>query len=850
MAPVPTWARVYESSPSDRPHTLRAWRRVRAAGRSTLRRRASARAAAPRSPRACPHCGASVPAGARFCPSCGEGLSAPSVPAGHERRLVTVLFADVTGSTALGEQLDPERLRDVMDTFFEAMREEIEAEGGTVEKFIGDAVMAAFGVPVAHEDDPVTSASSCPPSCGARLERCERGSGDRGSASRSQVRIGVNTGEVLATHRPAARRGDGDRRRRQCRGAAASRPPSRARSWRASGRSRAARASARRRWARSSCKGKAEPVSASLIVGEDGRRRARRPGPPRADGGARTRARRFSGRLRAGRRGAPPQPRHGVRRGRRRQEPADARVPRLGEAADAGRRRSFAADACPTETGHLLAARRDPQGPCGCPRYRPARPSCSSKVRTARTNAARRPMSTPDPDRAAAALAFTVGVEDPDVRRSRTWSLAGTCARVHAAWRSFFSALAARRGRSSSLIEDIHWADPALLDLLEELADRDPRTGVMFLCPSAARPHRATTRDGAAGGGTSRAWRSSRSAPMSRAIGHASCSRSTNSLRLVHARILERAEGNPFFLEEIVRHLIDEGLIVRSSASAGERASVHRRRSRSPTTSRAVLAARIDLLDAGRETHPSVRGRGGRVFWPSAVRLLVERPGVGSDGAPRQAGGPGASAGTTRLGHRRGDRIHLQTHPHPGCRIREPAPARTSASARHGRAMDRGHRRRARTRVRRALSHTTTRPRSASGRAGRRDEIRVKAFDALLRASNYARSKLRDLRRRNGWPMKRSRSRPMTWSGPPRWKRSRKRSSPNYEGDMAWRYFREAADARLSAVQGTDARACLPLREGGRDATRWPGSDAVRAPCRRGAPVHRRGDRPPARRRQ
>ena len=67
---------------------------------------------------------------------------------------MTVLFADVTGSTALGERLDPERLRDVMDTYFGAMREEIEAEGGTVEKFIGDAVMAAFGVPVAHEDDP------------------------------------------------------------------------------------------------------------------------------------------------------------------------------------------------------------------------------------------------------------------------------------------------------------------------------------------------------------------------------------------------------------------------------------------------------------------------------------------------------------------------------------------------------------------------------------------------------------------------------------------------------------------------------------------------------------------------
>ena len=65
-----------------------------------------------------------------------------------------MLFADITGSTALGERLDAERLKEVMGAFFAAMRAEIEAEGGTVEKFIGDAVMAAFGVPRVHEDDP------------------------------------------------------------------------------------------------------------------------------------------------------------------------------------------------------------------------------------------------------------------------------------------------------------------------------------------------------------------------------------------------------------------------------------------------------------------------------------------------------------------------------------------------------------------------------------------------------------------------------------------------------------------------------------------------------------------------
>src|SRR5438046_2807704 len=72
---------------------------------------------------------------------------------GQARKTVTLLFCDVTGSTALGEQLDPESLRDVIQRYFAEMRAVIERHGGTVEKFIGDAVMAVFGVPTVHEDD-------------------------------------------------------------------------------------------------------------------------------------------------------------------------------------------------------------------------------------------------------------------------------------------------------------------------------------------------------------------------------------------------------------------------------------------------------------------------------------------------------------------------------------------------------------------------------------------------------------------------------------------------------------------------------------------------------------------------
>ncbi|HCO03688.1 MAG TPA: hypothetical protein DIT48_10085, partial [Actinobacteria bacterium] len=85
----------------------------------------------------CPSCGEPLPSpNARFCPACGTAL-ADRGRSDRERKLVTVVFADVTGSTGLGERLDPESLKEVMDAYFSAMREELEAEGGTVEKFIG-----------------------------------------------------------------------------------------------------------------------------------------------------------------------------------------------------------------------------------------------------------------------------------------------------------------------------------------------------------------------------------------------------------------------------------------------------------------------------------------------------------------------------------------------------------------------------------------------------------------------------------------------------------------------------------------------------------------------------------------
>src|SRR5258705_9064755 len=95
---------------------------------------------------ACPACRAENSDGARFCSTCATPLG-PVAALRDVRKVVTVLFADVIGSTVLGEQLDPETMRTIMGRYFAMMRAVIERHGGTVEKFIGDAVMAVFGIP-------------------------------------------------------------------------------------------------------------------------------------------------------------------------------------------------------------------------------------------------------------------------------------------------------------------------------------------------------------------------------------------------------------------------------------------------------------------------------------------------------------------------------------------------------------------------------------------------------------------------------------------------------------------------------------------------------------------------------
>src|SRR3954449_969338 len=153
----------------------------------------------------CPSCGAEVQPGARFCVECGASLAPvarPTPPAAtvrelpEERRQVAVLFADLSGYTAVAETLDPEALHSLVDRCLRRLGEEVERYGGTVDKYIGDNVMATFGAPVAHEDDAERAVRAALGMQEAMTEINED-VGRRHGVSFA-LRVGINGGEVVA----------------------------------------------------------------------------------------------------------------------------------------------------------------------------------------------------------------------------------------------------------------------------------------------------------------------------------------------------------------------------------------------------------------------------------------------------------------------------------------------------------------------------------------------------------------------------------------------------------------------------------------------------------------------------
>ena len=141
----------------------------------------------------CPACRAAVADGARFCSHCGHAMTLVA----DERRVVTVLFADLVGFTSLSEGTDPEQVKNVVDRCFQRLVAVVESYGGKVDKIIGDAIVALFGAPVAHEDDAERAVRA-----GLRMQEiiCE-GATDFGAEL--ELRVGVNTGEAAVSRRCA-----------------------------------------------------------------------------------------------------------------------------------------------------------------------------------------------------------------------------------------------------------------------------------------------------------------------------------------------------------------------------------------------------------------------------------------------------------------------------------------------------------------------------------------------------------------------------------------------------------------------------------------------------------------------
>jgi class 3 adenylate cyclase/DNA-binding SARP family transcriptional activator len=556
----------------------------------------------------CRSCGTESPAGTRFCPSCGATLVASQE---EMLKLVTVLFADVVGSTARAETLHPEDVRDLMADYFAAMAGEIRAEGGTIEKFVGDAIMTVFGVPTVHEDDAVRAVRAA----WAMLERLRSWNEGRDPAHRLEIRIGLSTGEALASGVPG---GDlhvtGDAVHVAARLQQAAEPGTIVVADRTA---RAVRSSFELGMIDDSLalKGKSEAVAAWRVDGYRGESGAEDGSPPAE---------------------APFVGRHHELAFLRttfdhvRLEGRPALVTVIGDAG-VGKSRTVREFLAAVEgeaqilVGRCLALEQGVtlwplaemlKAEAGVLETDPAHEASAKIARLVDETV--EPTLAGERSRTAAALASTLGLRLPGDPlgsldpRELYHDLVG-------AWRVLFASLSHRRP-VVAVVEDIHWADPTLLDVLDELAERLDGP-IVFLCT--ARPDLLHARPGWGGG-----RRNFSSLPLDPLSGVES-ERLASFLPGVHELpegvrrlILERSGGNPFFLEEIVRHLINEELLVwdgeRWSARPGiERVEI-------PDNVQAVILARLDLLAPDERRLAQRAAVVGRVFWDGALARLVQ----------------------------------------------------------------------------------------------------------------------------------------------------------------------------------------------------------------------------------
>jgi class 3 adenylate cyclase/tetratricopeptide (TPR) repeat protein len=497
----------------------------------------------------CAACGASVPGGSRFCPACGAAVA--ERPAEEERKLATVLFADLVGSTALADSSDAERTRALLTRFYDAMAAEITDAGGNIEKFIGDAVMAAFGAPTAledHADRAMHAALSMQHTLASMF------------GETLKLRIGVNTGEVIVGQ---ARAGSsfvsGDVVNVAARLEQAAQPGQILVGERAV-------SAVRKQFAfgaamRVEAKGKPDGVRCRLLV--------RAPSPAaigQSETGLVGRERELAALEAAYERTMAED---------RPQLVAVIGEPGIGKTAlllEFWRRLAEKVPAPARRVGRCLAF-----GQAGA--YAPLREVVLQHPQLLE----RRPI-----------LRLTLGRSAPPGLHPLEVGQ-----QLNAAWAELISELT-EDGPAAVLIEDLHWAESELLDLLDQarLLDR----GKLLLV--------GTARDKPEGEWETIQLEALPSAEAGRLADTLARTELPQDLKTV---LVERAGGNPFFLEELMRIIADRDI---SAELTGDLVV--------PDTVQAILAGRIDLLGQREKAALQAAAVVGRAFEVAPLRALIE----------------------------------------------------------------------------------------------------------------------------------------------------------------------------------------------------------------------------------
>ena len=532
----------------------------------------------------CASCGSQVPAGAGYCPSCGARQHGGASRL-DERKLATVVFADLVGSTALADAEDPERTRATLERFYEAMADEIARAGGVVEKFAGDAVMAAFGAPIALEDH-AERALHAALAMHRRLDALFDG--------RLSLRVGVNTGElVVGRPREGSSFVSGDTVNVAARLEQGAAPGETLVGRRTADLARGAFEFGEPR--RVAAKGKARPVLGVPVV------RALRLVRPRGVGT-------FPAALVG------------------RDAELDLLVATYAHAVEYGSAHlvTIVGDAGLGKTRLVeeLWQRLEATSPKPARRtgrclayghgitYRPLGEvlrehlglSDGDPPEAVRTRLGEREM-----------LGLALGLEVPPGLHPMA-----ARDRHHDAWVELLSEAISQRPLVM-VIEDLHWAEEPLLELLARFA-RDVEGPLLVV--ATARPQLLEARPAWGGGARnmSQIWleplTGAQVGELVRALTRADMPDSTI------ARLAERAEGNPFFAEELLAALVDRQMLVQDGERwqvAGSPGGLDL-----PDTVQAVVAARTDLLPPAEKAALQAGAVVGRTFWEGAVVELLQ----------------------------------------------------------------------------------------------------------------------------------------------------------------------------------------------------------------------------------